>query len=335
MHVDLLVHNISQLITMAGPSEPRRGAAMHDIGLVEDGILGVSHGTIVAAGPAAQLQGTLAAERSFDAEGCAVVPGFVDPHTHLPWVGNRAGEFEMRIGGATYMEIMNAGGGIARTVNATRQAPLESQISETKARLRRMLAHGTTTAEAKTGYGLETATELKQLDAIAALQQQQPVELVPTFLGAHAVPPGFPGGGDAFTDLLVHEMIPAAAARWQQLRHSFPDGWPIFCDVFCERGAFDLEQSRRVLEAAHAHGFGLKMHVDEFEPLGGTLLAVELGCRSADHLVTTPPAHVTALARSSTIAVSLPGTPFGLGQCHYSPGRAIIDEEARWRWPPI
>jgi imidazolonepropionase len=188
-----------------------------------------------------------------------------------------------------------------------------------------MLAHGTTTAEAKTGYGLNVADELKQLEAIALLRQQGALDVVPTFLGAHAVPAEYRGRVDAYVDLVVEEMLPAAWARWQELKRGFPEGWPIFCDVFCEQGAFDLAQSRRILEAAKRLGFALKIHVDEFEPLGGTPLAVELGAVSADHIVTTPARHVSLLAQSDTVGVALPGTPFGLAFREYSPGRALID----------
>jgi imidazolonepropionase len=232
----------------------------------------------------------------------------------------------MRVGGASYMQIMAAGGGIARTMGDTRRATLESLVQETRARLDRMLAHGTTTAEAKTGYGLTTPGELKQLEAIAGLQRWQPVDLVPTFLGAHAVPPEYRDQPDAYVELLVREMLPAIGSRWGQLRRLFDPGWPIFCDVFCEEGAFDLSQSRRILEAARDQGFGLKMHADEFAPLGGTPLAVELGAVTVDHLVSTPPEHLTLLAVSKTIGVALPGTPFGLAQHDYTPARALIDQ---------
>ena len=326
MHVDLLIRNIAQLITLAGPAGPRRGAAMRELGLIEHGAVAVVGDRIVAVGLESELDQSVQARETLDAGGRAVIPGFVDPHTHLPWAGDRAHEFELRIGGATYMEIMAAGGGIVRTVTDTRAASLDQLVSETAERARRMLAYGTTTAEAKTGYGLNVADELKQLEAIAALQQRGPLDLVPTFLGAHAVPSEYRGRADAYVDLVVREMLPAAWAKWQELAGVFPDGWPIFCDVFCEQGAFDLAQSRRILQAAKTLGFRLKMHVDEFAPLGGTPLAVELGATSVDHIVTTPPEHVALLARSETIGVALPGTPFGLAHHDYSPGRALIDQ---------
>ncbi len=326
MYADLLIHNIGQLVTLAGPPGPRRGAAMRELGIITDAAVAIADGRIAAVGKEAELRATVRPAATLDAGGCAVTPGFVDPHTHLPWAGHRAAEFEMRIGGATYMQIMAAGGGIARTVADTRAAPLVTLVAETRGRLDRMLAHGTTTAEAKTGYGLNLSDELKLLDAIAELRRTHPVDLVPTLLPAHAVPPEHQDRPDAYVDLIVNEILPALWERWQIVRVGFPANWPIFCDVFCEAGAFDLAQSRRILEAARRLGFGLKIHVDEFAPLGGTPLAVELGAISADHIVMTPAEQVTRLAGSNTIGVALPGTPFGLGQHDYSPARSLIDQ---------
>ena len=325
MHADLLIHNTAQLVTLAGPPGPRRGAEMREPGIIESGAVAIRDTRIAAVGPESELGRSVEAPAHLDAGGRAVIPGFVDPHTHLPWAGHRAAEFELRIGGATYMEIMAAGGGIVRTVTDTRGASLEQLVQETADRAERMLRYGTTTAEAKTGYGLNVADELKQLEAIAVLQERGPLDLAPTFLGAHAVSAEYRGHTDAYVDLVVEEMLPAAWAKWEALRHAFPEGWPIFCDVFCEDGAFDLEQSRRILKAAKRLGFSLKIHVDEFAPLGGTPLAVELGAASADHIVTTPAEHVAQLAGSATIGVALPGTPFGLAHHDYSPGRALID----------
>jgi len=246
------------------------------------------------------------------------VIGFVDPHTHLPWLGDRAGEFEQRLAGASYMEIMAAGGGIMSTVRRTRAASVADLVADNRPRLARMLRHGTTSAEAKTGYGLETAAELRQLDAIMALSAAQPVELTPTFLPAHAVPAEFAGNTDGYVDYLIADTLPAGAA-WMRARDVV-----LFCDVFCEAGVFDLAQTRRILEAAAALGYRLKVHADEFVGLGGTRLAVELGAVSADHLVSTPAEDIAALGRGDTVAVGLPGTPFGLAHRDYTPAKDIL-----------
>jgi imidazolonepropionase len=255
---------------------------------------------------------------AIDAMGCCVIPGFVDPHTHIPWYGDRANEFEQRLAGASYMEIMAAGGGIMSTVRQTRAASVEELVADNLPRLERMLAYGTTSAEAKTGYGLDTVTELKQLDAIAVLDDSQPVELTATFLPAHAVPAHYSGRTGEYVDLVVNEMLPAAA-EWMD-RHNIP----LYCDVFCEEGVFDLAQTRRILERARQLGFGLKVHADEFVGLGGTALAVELQAVSADHLVQTPAADIKALGQGKTVAVGLPGTPFGLGHQEYTPAKQIL-----------
>jgi imidazolonepropionase len=328
MRADLLIYNIGQLVTPVGAATggPRHGHEMRELLVIANAALAVADGRILAVGPETELRGQYVATRELDARRRAVIPGFVDPHTHLPWAGDRAAEFEMRVGGATYMEIMAAGGGIVRTVADTRAASLETLIAQTRVRLDRMLAHGTTTAEAKTGYGLATNDEIKQLLALAELQGSHPVDLVPTFMAAHAIPPEYRNRADAYIDLIVGEMLPAFRAEWESRRAGFPEDWPIFCDVFCETGAFDLAQTRRVLEAARDLGFSLKIHVDEFAPLGGTPLGIELGAVSVDHLVTTPPEHISLLAASETIGVSLPGTPFGLGHRDYTPARSLIDQ---------
>ena len=316
---DLLVHSAGQLcIVPAHDGGPQRGAALGDLGLIPDGALAARDGRVIAAGPSAELRARFQAKSEIDAGGCCVLPGFVDPHTHLPWMGDRAGEFEQRLAGATYMDIMNAGGGIMSTVRNTRLSGLDDLVADNLPRLARMLRHGTTSAEAKTGYGLDTATELKQLDAIAALADSQPIELTATFLPAHAVPEAYRGDTDGYVRLILEEMLPAGAA-WMRER-----GIHLFCDVFCEDGVFDLDQTRRILEAAAALGYRLKVHADEFVGLGGTKLAVELGATSADHLVMTPEADITALGRGDTIAVGLPGTPFGLAHKEYTPAKAIL-----------
>ena len=324
VHADLLIHNAGQLLTLASPGSPKRGAAMRDLGLMAGGAVAVRDGRIMAVGPTAELQRTVDADHQLDAAGATVMPGFVDPHTHLVWAGDRADEFEMRIAGASYMEIMATGGGIMNTVRHTRAASMDDLVAQTRLRLERMLAYGTTTVEIKTGYGLDVEAEVRQWQAIQRLQAETPATLVPTFLGAHAVPAEYKGRGDEYVELVIREMLPAIAQEASR-EPSASQGRTAFCDVFCEDGAFSLEQSRRILEAAKALGFGAKIHVDEFKPLGGTRLAVELGAVSADHLVCTPPDEIELLAHSDVIAVALPGTPFGLGHHDYTPARAIVD----------
>ena len=317
-HVDLLVHSAAQLCIVPPAGGPQRGAALGELGLLADGALAAADGRVVAVGPSAELRARYRAKTTLDASGRCVVPGFVDPHTHLPWLGDRAGEFEQRLGGATYMDIMAAGGGIMSTVRRTRAATVAELAADNRPRLARMLRYGTTSAEAKTGYGLETAAELRQLDAIMALHDTQPIELTPTFLPAHAIPAEFGGDTDGYVDYLVRDTLPAGAA-WMRQR-----GVVLFCDVFCEEGVFDLSQTRHILEVAAALGYRLKVHADEFVGLGGTRLAVELGAVSADHLVSTPDADIAALGRGDTVAVGLPGTPFGLAHRDYTPAKAIL-----------
>ncbi|HOT92394.1 MAG TPA: imidazolonepropionase [Anaerolineae bacterium] len=322
---DLLVHSADQLCVIP-PQDggPQRGTSLGNLGMIEDGAVAIAAGRVIKVGPTCEVRPHFNAAREIDARGKVVCPGFVDPHTHLVWMGDRAAEFEQRIAGATYMEIMAAGGGIMSTVRATRDASVDELVAAMRPRLDRMLAHGTTTVEVKTGYGLETAAELRQLEAIVALDRAHPVTLVPTFLGAHAVPAEYRQHPDAYVDVVVHQMLPAVVEKSRTL------GLPRlpFCDVFCEDGAFDLAQSRRILEAARALGFPLKIHVDEFASLGGARLAVALGATSADHLVTTPPEDIAMLGASETVAVSLPCTPFGLGQHDYTPARALLEAGA-------
>jgi imidazolonepropionase len=323
--IDLLVHSAAQLCVIPPQDDgPQRGARLGELGLIEDGAVAIAEGRVVAVGSTRELVAQFGASREIDARGKVVCPGFVDPHTHLVWMGDRAAEFEQRIAGATYMEIMTAGGGIMSTVRATRDASVDELVTAVRPRLDRMLAHGATTVEVKTGYGLETGAELRQLEAIVALDRSHPATLIPTFLGAHAVPTEYKDRADAYVDMVIHEMLPAVVEQSRALGLArLP-----FCDVFCEDGAFNLAQSRRILEAARMLGFPLKIHVDEFAPLGGTRLAVDLGATSADHLVTTLPKDIAALGASDTVAVSLPCTPFGLGHHDYTPAHALLEAGA-------
>ncbi len=315
----MLIHHASQLITLQGG--PQRGIDLGRLGLIENGAVLVRGETIAAIGNSDDMIRRYPDEPRLDAGGRVVMPGFVDPHTHLVWVGDRAAEFEMRLEGRTYLEILAAGGGILSTVRATRAASLEKIKSETRERAEMILKLGTTTAEAKTGYGLESASELLQLQALLELNAEGPLEIVPTWLGAHAIPPEFKTDPDAYTDLICQSMLPEVKTWWQMHAPQFP--LP-FVDVFCETGAFTLVQSRRILETAIRLGFPVKIHADEFDNLGGASLAAELGAASADHLVKTSREDIIALAKGNTVAVALPCTPFGLAEQHYTPAKDIL-----------
>jgi len=317
---NLIIYNASQLLTLAGG--PQRGEKLGELGIVENGAVVIREGRILAVGTSEDLLRAHPEMPQLDAQGQVVMPGFVDPHTHLVWAGDRAEEFTMRLQGKSYMEILEAGGGILSTVRATRAASQDELVRQTRDRARLAFTHGTTTAEVKTGYGLNLASELKQLQAILALDAEGPLELVPTFLGAHAVPPEYQQQPDDYVDLICNEMLPAVQEWWIE---AVPDKDLPFVDVFCEKGAFNLAQSRRILETARNLGFPLKIHADEFENLGGASLAAELGAASADHLVKTTSADIHTLADSDTVAVSLPGTPFGLNEKAYTPARKILE----------
>ena len=327
----MLIHSAAQLLTLAGG--PQRGKALGTLGLIEDGAVLIRDQEIAAVGPSRSLRAAHRDEPELDASGCVVLPGFVDPHTHVIWVGDRSKEFEMRLEGAKYLDILAAGGGILSTLRQTRGASLRTLMDETRPRLQRMFAHGTTTAEAKTGYGLEDEAELRLLEALLALDAELPLELALTYLGAHAIPPEFTADSQGYTDLLCRAMLPRVVEWWQEHALSGPSlsgptaaaGRPLpFVDVFCEDRAFTLAQSRQILTKARELGFPLKIHADEFDNLGGASLAAELGAASADHLVKTSAEDIERLARSETVAVSLPCTPFGLGENEYTPARKIL-----------
>lgn len=316
----MLIHSASQLLTLAGG--PQRGSRLGDLGIIPDGAVLVRNGKIAQIGRSVDLVLAYPQEERLDAGGRVVMPGFVDPHTHTVWAGDRAAEFEMRLAGKSYMEIMAAGGGIVSTVRATREATLKQMMTETRARLESMFAHGSTTIEVKSGYGLDLGTELRQLEAIFELNAAGPWELVPTFLGAHAIPTEYKDDTDGYVRALVEEILPAVRQWHDEKKRPLP-----FCDVFCEKGAFDLEQSRAILLKAKELGFPLKLHVDEFENLGGASLAAELGAVSADHVVKTSQQDINNLAAGETVAVSLPCTPFGLAEREYSPAKAILEAD--------
>jgi imidazolonepropionase len=316
----MLIHNASQLLTLAGG--PQRGRELGRLGLILDGAVLIQDEKITAVGASRELRAAYPKEPDLDAGGRVVMPGFVDPHTHAIWVGDRSAEFELRLQGKSYLEILAEGGGILSTVRASRTGSLEKLMSETRPRLWSMFTCGTTTAEVKTGYGLRTAAELRMLQALLALDKEGPLESVPTFLGAHAIAPEFRERPEDYAALISNTMLPILKEWWphQAPYHEMP-----FVDVFCETGAFTLEQSAKILTRASELGFPLKIHADEFDNLGGAKLAAELGAVSADHLVKTSAEDIQALARSNTVAVALPCTPFGLAERDYTPAQAILD----------
>ena len=329
--IDLLILNAAQVVTCAG-NGPKRGAAMQNLnlipsGLMENGAVAIDGGVITAVGSSAELQARFQPAAIIDAAGKAVCPGFVDPHTHTVFAGDRAHEFELRIKGATYMEIMAAGGGILSTMRHTRAASVDELVALAARRLDEMLVLGSTTVEIKTGYGLDLDTELKMLEVIARLDQEHPCDIVPTFLGAHTVPPEFGGNAEGYVDLVVQEMVPAAA-EWYQNSHFAAQETPFFIDVFCEDHAFTVDQSRRILSAGIEAGMQAKIHVDQFNALGGLSMAVELGAVSADHLDYSSPDEIKILAASDTIATPLPAVNFNLGLNHYADARSMLDDGA-------
>ena len=325
-HIDLLLTNAAQVVTCAGVG-PKRGAALADAGVITDGAVAIDDGVIVAVGPAAEVASRYTARTHVDVTGKVLCPGFVDCHTHLVFGGERVAEFERKLAGVTYQELLAAGGGILSTMRATRAASHTELVEMGRQRLATMLQLGTTTVEIKSGYGLDTATELKLLAAIETLAEHTPLDIVPTFLGAHATPPEFAGHPDAYIDLICAEMLPAVRAWWEGSRFAM-SGVPLFNDVFCEAGVFDRAQTERVLAAGARLGLRPKLHADEFVTLGGVGLAVALHAISADHLDVTPPEDVAALAAADTVAVLLPGVNFHLGSRHFADARALIDAGA-------
>jgi imidazolonepropionase len=315
-HIDLMIRNVGQLVTVAGPTSPRSGAHQAALGIVVDGAVAVSDGRIHAVGPAESvlaLPGSDQETLEIDAHGAVVTPGLIDSHTHLGFFGTRQHEFELRAAGATYAQIMAAGGGIFASVRATRGATLSQLVQTAAGHLRVMLSHGTTTVEAKSGYGLDSETELRQLEALREANEAGPVEIVPTYMGAHAVPEN--ENPEHYVGWLCRDAIPEIARR--RLAR--------FCDVFCERGVFTPEQSERILRAGLAHGLSAKLHADELADTGGALLAARLGAVSADHLHCANEAGLTAMADAGTIATLLPGTAVFLGLDHHAPARRMIE----------
>ncbi|MCA8943311.1 MAG: imidazolonepropionase [Planctomycetes bacterium] len=314
--VDRLFVHCRELLplTEGPPTGSRRGESMQRLDVVEDGAIAVRDGRIVATGTTQDIQGRYESRDVVDLSDYVVMPGFVDCHTHPVFASTREGEFHMRCAGADYMAIAQAGGGILRSVRSVHEATDEHLRQMVRKHYDGFLAHGTTTIEAKSGYGLTTETEVKSLDALGAVACEHPLTVSRTFLGAHEVPPDFRDRRDAYVDLVIEEMMPAVKGKCTS------------CDVFAEPKVFDRKQSERILRAAIDHGMRLRIHADEIEPMGGAELAVELGADSADHLPRISLAGQDALASSATTAVLLPGTSFYLGKQAHAPARSMIEK---------
>lgn len=319
MSTPIFIRNASQLVTLQGSSNaPLVKGAMSELGIIENGSVWIEDGVIQAVGKDSELvekyKGRLNEADVVDACGKLVTPGLVDPHTHIVFAGSRENEFNMRLQGATYMEIMNSGGGIHATTRATKAATHEELFNESYERLNKFLLHGVTTVEAKSGYGMEWETELKQLEVAKELNEKHVIDLVPTFMGAHAIPKEFKECPDKFVDLLINEMIPKVAEL----------GLAEFNDVFCEHGVFTPEQSKRILEAGKRYGLIPKIHADEIEPYEGAELAAKVGAISADHLLKASEKGMKAMAENGVVGVLLPGTAYFL-MAESANGRKMID----------
>jgi imidazolonepropionase len=312
---DLLVENARELLTLRGGTEqPLLGARMKNLGIILDGGVAVRNGRIVAVGKTKKIRADFESSKIIDASGKVVMPGFVDPHTHLVFAGSREEEFEMRIEGASYMEILQNGGGILKTVRATRNASKEELLEICLKKLDVMVRHGTTTVEAKSGYGLTIEDELKCLEVAEQADNKHPIDIAPTFLGAHAVPMEHKHNENAYVDLITDEMIPEVATR--KLAE--------FCDVFCERGVFNINQSRRILLRGREYGLAPKLHADEITPLGGAELAAEMQAVSAEHLLFSSDYGLEAMAKEGVVAVLLPAASFNLIGGHHADARKMI-----------
>jgi imidazolonepropionase len=320
MNGNLIIKNAAELVTCSGFSA-KKGKAMAELGIIVDGAVVVEQGKIVRVGDTADVMAELQSSGkdvsgfdTIDASGKAVLPGFVDSHTHLVFGGYRAEEYAWRLKGDSYMDILGRGGGILSTVQATRSASREELVRSGLKRLDSMLAFGVTTVEGKSGYGLDRETELKQLEVIRELDRLHPVDVLPTFMGAHAVLPEFRGREDAYIDFLISEVLPEVASH----------GLAEFCDVFCEKNVFSPEQSRRLLVHARRMGLKPKLHADEIIRLGGAELAAEVGAVSADHLLHASDEGLRAMAAAGVTATLLPVTAFSLRE-PYARARFMIE----------
>jgi len=316
----LFFRNASQLLTLAGPPGPRRGKALAELGIIPRGAVLTQGDRILAVGSTRALEAKahrLKAE-AIDCRGFAVMPGFVDSHTHLIFAGSRVRDYEARLQGKTYEEIAREGGGIKQSAERVRHASVGSLVRQAESFLEQFAAHGTTTLEVKTGYGLEVALEMKLLEVIRRLRKTSQLELVPALLAAHALPAEYAGNADDFIEAVIRELIPAAARK--KLAE--------FIDCFCDRGAFSVEQCRRVLAAGKQQGLIPRLHAEQLTRTGASRLAVEIEAASADHLDKLTSVDIRALAQSDVVATLLPGSNFHLGLKEYAPARKLIEAGA-------
>jgi imidazolonepropionase len=318
MKPDLLLTNIGQVATLAGHSDtPKTGAKMNEVSIIENGAIAIKEGSIIAVGPTKEILSQVTEEPKLPAiefPGMLATPGFIDSHTHLTFGGSREIDFAMKLAGKSYLEILEAGGGILNTLQFTRASSQSELVKNSFSYAESMLSMGSTTIEAKSGYGLDTENELKMLKALDDLKEKLPINFVSTFMGAHAIPPEYEGKTDAYVDLVIDEMIPTVAES----------GLAEFCDVFCEQGVFEIEQSRKILLAAKKKGMSLKVHADEIVQLGGASLAAEVGAVSADHLLMASDDGLEAMRKAGTIATLLPATAFSL-DTDYADARKMIE----------
>ena len=305
--VDMLIKNANELITLKGPNTPRKKKEMGDIGIIKNGSVAIKNGIIVGVGKNLKFK----AETVIDAKEKTVMPGFVDPHTHLVFSGSREFELDWKLKGLSYLDIKKKGGGITYTVEKTRKASPAKLFDEARLRLDRMLSYGTTTCEAKSGYGLETKTELKILKINKKLNENHPVKIVSTFMGAHSIPKGY--SADDYVDVVINDMIPKTK------------GIARFCDVFCEKDVFTVKQTKKILEAGKKYNLIPKIHADEIVDTGGASLAAEVNAISADHLLMSSDKGLRNMAKKDVVGVLLPGTPFSLMMKEYANARKMIE----------
>ncbi len=319
MKADIIIKNIDKLYTLKGPNRPRVKDEMRQVGLIEDGVVAIEDGKIIYVGQG-QLPEDIKTDETtviIDGRGKVVTPGLVDSHTHLVHGGSRENELAMKLKGVKYLDILAAGGGILSTVNATRNATFQELYDQAKKSLDRMLSYGVTTVEAKSGYGLDDFdTEIKQMEVAIKLGEDHPIDVISTFMGAHAIPSRYKDNPDLFVDVIKNEMIPEVAKR----------GLAKFCDVFCEKGVFTVEQTKDILETGKQWGLLPKVHADEIETLGGAELAAEIGCVSADHLIAASDKGIKMMAEKGVIGNLLPGTSFNLQSGKLANARKMIEE---------